>query len=313
MLRVKTFHQLLALVLVLMASSGAQACLFFCNNTSDYANTRYPVVLVTGITGTPQSIGFIPTEYFYGIEADLESAGARVHVASVSPVHSDFVRGEQLNTFVDHVLALEGAGKVHLIGHSQGGLTSRYVAGIEPHKVASVTTIGTPNDQPELIDFIAKEGALELINLGLLQTLGELASLIYGQPMTSDAQAVIEYAREFDEFNRLFPQGLPQQFCGEGEPVVNGVRYYSMSGNRLYTAPWDPSDALMGVLSIFAGVDSDGLVGRCESHLGKVLRDDYNMNHLDEVNGLYGMVGPFSTNPKTVFRTHLNRLKNLGL
>ena len=57
----------------------------------------------------------------------------------------------------------------------------------------------------------------------------------------------------------------------------------------------------------------DGLVGKCSAHLVQVIRDDYSMNHLDEVNQLFGLTGLFSTNPKTVFRTHANRLKNDGL
>jgi triacylglycerol lipase len=51
----------------------------------------------------------------------------------------------------------------------------------------------------------------------------------------------------------------------------------------------------------------------CSSHLGVVIRDNFNMNHLDEVNQVAGLVSIFETNPVTVFRTHANRLKNAGL
>lgn len=44
---------------------------------------------------------------------------------------------------MEEVLALTGAEKVNLIGHSQGGMTVRYVAGVAPQLVASVTTMGT--------------------------------------------------------------------------------------------------------------------------------------------------------------------------
>lgn len=307
------FRKIIVLSILLGINSSASACWFFCSSSSDYTKTRYPIVLVTGITGSPTAIGPIPTEYFYGIEDALEDDGAHVYVAPISPVNSDYVRGEQLNDFVDLVMAREGTNKVNLIGHSQGGLTSRYLASTQPNKVASITSFGTPNQDSDLIKFIAQKGIVEIINLGLLQALGDMSSLIYGAPMDSDSAATIAYARSMDQFNQVFSEGLPSNKCGEGASIVNGIRYYSLSGNALYTTAYDPTDTLLAITSLVAGDDSDGLVGRCESHLGKVIRDDYFMNHVDEVNGLYGMVNWFSTNPKTVYRSHANRLKNIGL
>ena len=55
----------------------------------------------------------------------------------------------------------------------------------------------------------------------------------------------------------------------------------------------------------------DGLIERCSTHFGKVLRDDYPWNHLDLINQSSGLTGP--TDPTTVYREHANRLKNLGL
>jgi triacylglycerol lipase len=54
-------------------------------------------------------------------------------------------------------------------------------------------------------------------------------------------------------------------------------------------------------------------VASCSTHLGRVIRDDYALNHLDEVNQTVGLVNLFETNPVTLFRQHANRLKNLGL
>jgi triacylglycerol lipase len=76
----------------------------------------------------------------------------------------------------------------------------------------------------------------------------------------------------------------------------------------------DISDAGMGLLALlYLGEKNDGLVSSCSSHLGLVIRDDYRMNHLDEVNQIAGLVSPFETNPTAVFRQHANRLKNRGL
>src|SRR5690606_26616305 len=55
------------------------------------------------------------------------------------------VRGEQLIAEVERVLAITGAEKVNLIGHSHGGPTTRYVASVRPDLVASVTSISGVN------------------------------------------------------------------------------------------------------------------------------------------------------------------------
>ena len=117
------------------------------------------------------------------------------------------------------------------------------------------------------------------------------------------------------KFNQRHPQGVPTSACGEGDYSVNGIHYYSWSGTQPVTNIFDPIEALFAVTSQFfdKGVANDGLVGRCSSHLGMVIRDDFKMNHLDEVNLMLGIHHLWSTDPLTVFRTHANRLKNQGL
>jgi triacylglycerol lipase len=44
-----------------------------------------------------------------------------------------------------------------------------------------------------------------------------------------------------------------------------------------------------------------------------VIRNDFAMTHLDEVNQMLGIHDLNETDPLTVFRTHANRLKNDGL
>ena len=93
----------------------------------------------------------------------------------------------------------------------------------------------------------------------------------------------------------------------------NGVYYFSWSGTRTLTNIFDPSDAALAITAILIPGDDDGLVSRCSSHLGYVLKDNYRMNHLDEVNQLIGFHHLFATDPLTVYRQHANRLKKLGL
>ena len=75
----------------------------------------------------------------------------------------------------------------------------------------------------------------------------------------------------------------------------------------------DVSDGSLRLSSFFYDEDNDGLVGRCSSHFGQVIRDNYRMNHLDEVNQVLGLTSFFESSPPSVFRAHANRLKNAGL
>ncbi|HEX3142145.1 MAG TPA: hypothetical protein VHQ87_18955, partial [Rhizobacter sp.] len=115
-------------------------------------------------------------------------------------------------------------------------------------------------------------------------------------------------------FNRRFPQGQPATPCGEGAGLVGGVRYYSLGGTRVSTNGLDLGDAVLLMTSRFFGEEpNDGLVSRCASHWGTVLRDDYEWNHLDEVNQSLGLRGPLSPDPRAVYRLHANRLKKLDI
>lgn len=102
-----------------------------------YTRTRYPIVLVHGLFGFDQLFGQV--DYWYGITDGLRQGGATVYVASVSQLGSDITRGNQLITQLDNLRAVYGYRRFNLIGHSQGGLTIRYVAAVRPDLVASVT------------------------------------------------------------------------------------------------------------------------------------------------------------------------------
>ena len=81
----------------------------------------------------------------------------------------------------------------------------------------------------------------------------------------------------------------------------------------MLTNALDVSDAALALTSLVYPEANDGLVGRCSSHLGTVIRDNYFQNHLDEVNQVLGLVSIFESNPPSIFRAHANRLKNAGL
>ncbi len=283
-----------------------------------YAQTRYPIVLVHGLFGF-DNIG--PVEYFYGVPSALRNDGASVFVVQVSATNSTEVRGEQLLTQVKKILAATGATKVNLIGHSHGGPTSRYVASVRPDLVASVTSVGGVNKGSAVADLLLKVAPPGSISNSIIATAGNgLATLI--SILTGGSgldQASLAAAKSLStagslKFNQAHPQGVPTSACGEGAYSVKGVAYYSWSGASNYTNVLDVADPALTLTGlVFGGAKNDGLVSSCSSHLGRVIRDDYAINHLDEVNQMIGLVNLFETNPVTLYRQHANRLKNAGL
>jgi triacylglycerol lipase len=302
------------LALALLAGQAAQAlCLFNCSQ----AKTRYPIVLAHGMSGFDDLAGLV--DYWFGIPGDLRDHGAKVYVTTVSQFNSTELRGEQLIDQIETIVAISGKPKVNLIGHSHGGLDVRYVAAVRPDLVASVTSIGSPHKGAELATWLeqnVEDGSFtQEVVAALAASLGDVLAFLTGQSNPQDAIAALGSlsASGAAAFNASYPQGVPASSCGEGAFVVNGIRYYSWSGTGVLTNALDILDPLMAITSLFYAEANDGLVGRCSSHLGDVIRDNYFHNHVDEINHTLGLVSLFETNPKTLFRNHANRLKNLGL
>lgn len=281
---------------------------------SGYTQTQYPIVLAHGLLGFKTLFGAL--EYFYGIPESLQSSGARVYVTQVTAVASSEVRGEQLLSQVETILAVTGAKKVNLIGHSQGGLDARYVAAVRPDLVASVTTVGSPHKGADLANYLLSlPPSGQGVVAGLLDAVGTLIDFASGTPSPQQALASLGTLSSAGaaEFNAKYPQGVPSTPCGSGVASANGVQFYSWGGTGTFTNFLDISDPLLALTGSVYTESNDGLVGRCSAHFGTVLRDNYFYNHLDEVNQILGLVSPFEANPVSVFRAQANRLKNGGL
>ncbi|MCX4166081.1 MULTISPECIES: triacylglycerol lipase [Paraburkholderia] len=318
--------------------------------TDSYATTRYPIVLVHGLAGTDKFADVV--DYWYGMQADLEQHGATVYVANLSGFQSDVGpngRGEQLLAYVKQVLAATGATKVNLIGHSQGGLTSRYVAAVAPELVASVTTIGTPHRGSEFADFVQQ--ALQSDPTGLSTPIIATFANIFGALTSSthntnqDAIAALNALTTTStaNYNTLYPSaglGAPGS-CQTGAPseTVNGNTHllYSWAGSAIQpvtvlgvTGAVDTSvgvadsaevldistPVLYATGTVMIGRQSgpnDGVVSVCSALYGQVISTTYKWNHLDEINQLLGVLGANAADPVAVLRTHANRLMQQGV
>jgi triacylglycerol lipase len=339
------FAGLTALFSLSTASQAATA-----TASDNYAATRYPIILVHGLSGTKNYLGVL--DYWYGIQSDLEQHGATVYVVNLSGFQSDAGpngRGEQLLAYVKQVLAVTGAKKVNLIGHSQGGLTSRYVAAVAPGLVASVTTIGTPHWGSQFADFAVEALAADPTGLAepiIASFANVLGTLFSGDGNTDqDALAALTALETANTatFNQQFPSaglGAPGS-CQTGAPTetIGGNTHllYSWSGNAVQPTSFlgiqgavdtsvgllDPADVAdpstlalygTGTLMVDRGAgQNDGLVSVCSSLYGNVMSTTYKWNHLDEVNQLFGILGAHAADPVAVIRAHANRLKLQGV
>jgi triacylglycerol lipase len=282
-----------------------------------YTQTRYPIVLCHGMAGFTSLFGVV--DYFYGIDTALASGGASVFVTHVPQFDTTEARGEELLSEVEDIVARTGAGKVNLVGHSQGGLDVRYVAAVRPDLVASVTTVGSPHQGADLADYLLAHlqpgGFDETVLAFFANELGTLIDLLSGHTDPQDAVGALSSlsSKGMAAFNAQYPAGLPTTPCGSGPASAGGIQLYSWGGSSPLTNILDVSDPALGLSSLVYKGANDGLVGTCSAHFGTVLRDDYTMNHLDEVNQVLGLTALFATSPVSVFRSHANRLKNAGL
>ncbi|MGB9180320.1 MAG: alpha/beta fold hydrolase [Pyrinomonadaceae bacterium] len=105
--------------------------------------------------------------YFKGIRTFLRSKGFDVHSTRVSFAAGVDVRSEDLRNEVNRILAETGKEKVHIIGHSMGGMDARHMI-VEKgmaQKVASLTTIGTPHNGTSFADWGIAHGGDEIVKI----------------------------------------------------------------------------------------------------------------------------------------------------
>ncbi len=285
-----------------------------------YTQTKYPIVLVHGITGFDTIGGLV--NYFHTIPWNLERDGATVYVASVAAFNDSEQRGAELARQIVP-WATAGGGKVNLIGHSQGSPTSRVAASLRPDLVASVTSINGVNKGSKVADVVRgvvpPDSAIEGGAAAIANALGAVINLLSGSSNLQDGLAALETltTQGTADLNSRHPWGINNaSYCAKSTELQNvrgyPIRYFSWTGNAAYTNIFDAVDPFLAVTGLaFGSEKNDGLVGVCATYLGQVLGDSYHMNHVDAINHLFGIRG--WTDPVSLYRQHANRLKNRGV
>jgi triacylglycerol lipase len=104
--------------------------------------------------------------YFRGIRSQLEDEGFVVRQTNVGFATSLVSRAHDLRSQIEGVLQETGGSKVHIIGHSMGGLDSRFIISKlgMGDRVASLTTIGTPHFGSSFADAGVAQGGTALVD-----------------------------------------------------------------------------------------------------------------------------------------------------
>lgn len=311
------FKKALVAATLAVAAVSANTATAFCLFNCDYTKTKYPVVLAPGVLGFDKLVGFV--DYWYGIPNAMKDGGAKVYTTSASAFNSSEVRGEQLLTQVKSILAITGAQKVNLIGHSHGGFSVRYVADIIPTRVASLTMVHSPVKGAPGADLIRNVAPAGTFSASLIQSVGTAVSnfvtFLAGNTYKENFLASMDSftTKGAATFNAKHPNGVPSTACGEGAYTANGIKNYSWGGTSSVTNILDPLDIFFGITGLVSKEANDGLVGRCSGHFGLVIRDNYPHNHGDAINQLFGIRGLFTPAPTDLYRQQANRLKVAGL
>lgn len=179
----------------------------------DSCATRYPILLIHG-TGYRdwKRLG-----YWGRIPKALEARGARIYFGGQDGWATVEDNAGVLARRVEGVLAETGAEKLHLIAHSKGGLEARLLASSMGlgGRIASVTTISTPNHGSRTMDAIWR------FPRWLLKTAGVFVNGFYR--LAGDERP------DFYGVCRQFTTAWAEEF-NRRNPDARGVLYRSYAG-----------------------------------------------------------------------------------
>jgi len=192
------------------------------------------IALVHGILGFDDTQGLAGglVKYWGGMDTYLRSQGAKVTTPGSSPLNSIQKRSELTRDALIPWMAANGCTKVHLIGHSQGGLVVRYMAsnsalGFNTSANKRVATVST-------VDAVHKGAPLADIVLGVIPSwlqpfantaLGLFSQLFYGaKPMDVIAMGKSLAVSTVNSFNAATPN-------------FTGLKYYSYGNKMAWADP----------------------------------------------------------------------------
>jgi triacylglycerol lipase len=250
---------------------------------------QYPIVLVHGFMDKGGA--------FIGLEDELQADGHKVERVSVPPLAPVAVRAEHLAEQVDAILAAHGVAKVNLIGHSMGGLDSRYLVHHLGYadKVASVTTIATPHRGSAVADTVL--GFTDADSQWVEWLMDKLVAVVENQFDGGDEEDLIGALTDLSsdgtaKLNAETPDAASvfyQSWAGVSSPIArwqDGVE--AECGDVLAAEPYflgfgnDRMGVMLVPLSTVVGGINDGVVSVQSAAWGR-MRGCIPADHLDQV------------------------------
>ena len=176
--------------------------------------------LIHGILGFDDTNGLAGglVKYWGGLDGYLRSQGAKVTTPGSSAMNDIPTRSSQTKSQLDTFMAANGCTKIHLIGHSQGGLVSRYIVKNLAYssKTATVTTVNSLHKGAPMADIIL--AVLPNWILDYVNDAGSLlGKLLYRDGRPQDVKAMAK-SLTVDYVKNVF---------NPGSPNVSGMKYYS--------------------------------------------------------------------------------------
>jgi len=223
--------------------------LFAGGTSTNKCKTRYPVVLSHGM-GAQYEIAWGITHYWNRIPDALEDEGARVFITSVNSMDGTVSKAWQWRRQLLEILAVTGASRVNVIGHSHGSIYTRYAMsnlGMGRY-VASHTSIAGPHGGSSIAEVVL--GVIDG-NIGEA-ILNGLFAFLMGDTNPDTAQNLRDLTRSY--MTNVFNPATPN---------VSGVYYQSYAyqiktiiGAGMFLPTWliqsgmeGPNDGLVSVSS----------------------------------------------------------------
>ena len=227
--------------------------------------TKYPIILVHGVLVKD----YKRFKAFGKIEKVLNDAGYIVYTSKTDGFGTTETNGVQLQKQIYEVMKIHNVDKVNLIGHSKGGLDSRYVVenlGMGKH-VASITTVCTPHKGSPVASILLK---MPKFMKKIISKTINFWSKKSGDEFPNSLAVCEELKLSDDDFTKLLPFNVTDEvYC----------QSYSASMNKSY------DDFLLTVPHLFSvkyeNKLSDGLVSKDSMIFGDYKGDAVNesMSH----------------------------------
>lgn len=264
-----------------------------------YCDTKYPTILVSGL-------GFHDKNrilnYWGEIPDYLKLHGADIYTANQQAFLSIPDNAIKLKYRILDILENTNKDKINIIGHSKGGLESRYLtSNLGMHNyVASVTTLGTPHRGAYLADIVL--GKIPVPNFLLSQVTNIYAKLM-GDDHPDSFRAVLQVSTQ-----------LMKKF-NEDTPDMPNIYYQSYASHINKNYPSVLWRTLAGILKPYDG-KNDGLVGvesaKWGDYKGLICTKNAESTSHGDMVGIAQNFGNKKFNAKAFLGTILHDLKERG-